>query len=492
VVAVVSHVLKGLDVEEAILALALLVLLLVSRRQFYAQSDPRSRWIAARIITQLLILATLFGLTLLFAYRGRVIGQVTLSDRLQHVLLGLIGVHGPIQFRGDGPNDVITATLLGFGVLTSFVTVYLLLRPVQPLAKPSDLDEDRLRRLLSARGGRDSLSYFALRPDKCIVWSPTGKAGVAHRVLHGVALASGDPIGDPEAWPAAIEAFLTLADRYAWVPAVIGCSEAGATAFNRVGGLDALELGDEAIVSVSHFSLQGRPMKAVRQAVARVERAGYTSQVRRAGEVSASEWAELRLVASAWRGSQVERGFSMVLSRLGDPSDPDCVLVTAHQSGKLRGLLHFVPWGSDGLSLDSMRRDRAAENGLNEFLIVALIQAAEKLGAQRLSLNFAVFRASIERGERIGAGPVLRIWHSVLHTASRWWQIESLYRFNAKFRPTWHTRYVSFPRSRDLPRIAFAALQAEGFLPDPASVRRRFLTHDGSRTPKDPPSRAAS
>ena len=99
----------------------------------------------------------------------------------------------------------------------------------------------------------------------------------------------------------------------------------------------------------------------------------------------------------------------------------------------------------DGLSLDLMRRDRSSDNGLNEFMISSLMAACPDLGVRRVSLNFAVFRDAIERGERIGAGPVLRVWRSLLIFASRWWQIESLYRFNVKFRPYWEPRFISFP-----------------------------------------------
>jgi lysyl-tRNA synthetase class 2 len=162
----------------------------------------------------------------------------------------------------------------------------------------------------------------------------------------------------------------------------------------------------------------------------------------------------------------------MALSRLGDATDPDCVIATAHQDGVLRGMLHFVPWGLDGLSLDLMRRDRSADNGLNEFMIARVVEACPSLGVLRVSLNFAVFRDAIERGEKIGAGPVLRAWRGVLLFLSRWWQIESLYRFNVKFRPAWQPRFLSYPATRDLPRIAIAALEAEAFLVRPHLLKR--------------------
>jgi len=303
------------------------------------------------------------------------------------------------------------------------------------------------------------------------VWSPSDKAAVTYRVVTGVALASGDPLGDPEAWPGAIEAFLTLTREHAWVPAVMACSEQGGTAWSRAG-LDALELGDEAVVDIADFTLEGRAMRGVRQAVGRVERAGCTARVCRQRDLTPTELTELGLAAKAWRGGDSERGFSMALSRFGDAGDGDCVVVTGHQEGRLVGLLAFVPWGADGLSLDLMRRDRAAENGLNEFLICQLLAAAPGLGVRRVSLNFAVFRSSLERGQRLGAGPVTRLWSRLLIFASRWFQIESLYRFNVKFRPVWEPRFVCFPASRDLPRIALAALEAEAFVNRPQPFRR--------------------
>jgi lysyl-tRNA synthetase class 2 len=116
------------------------------------------------------------------------------------------------------------------------------------------------------------------------------------------------------------------------------------------------------------------------------------------------------------------------------------------------------------MSLDLMRRDRKAEAGVNELLIVDALRACPGLGVNHVSLNFAVFRSTLERGERLGAGPFLKGWRRVLLFASRWFQIESLYRFNAKFQPTWVPRFVVYPATPDLPRIAVAALEAEAFL----------------------------
>jgi lysyl-tRNA synthetase, class II len=253
---------------------------------------------------------------------------------------------------------------------------------------------------------------------------------------------------------------------------VVAASEEGAIAYKRAG-LDSLELGDEAVLELDEFSLDGRSMRGVRQAVNRVHRSGYTLDVRRQSQLSAEEISEVCSTAEALRGEDVERGFSMALGRLGDPRDPELVIARARDAdGRLVAVLGFVPWGTDGLSLDLMRRANDTENGTVEFVVVGVAEQVRALGIRRISLNFAVFRSVFERGSRVGAGPVLRVWHRVLLLASRWWQIESLYRANAKYQPEWVPRFVCFRRAAELPRVAVAAAEAEAFIERP---RLRWL-----------------
>ncbi|MFF2652447.1 phosphatidylglycerol lysyltransferase domain-containing protein [Streptomyces sp. NPDC058045] len=470
------------SVLGVVISLALFTLLVRHRGEFAALPDPRSRW---RALTNFLLTGSgsvLLGLLVVSAHPSRTVGDPGLYDRLAHVLYGLFGLEGPVDYTGN-TSFTVAFSLGALGLLTALTTSYLALRPEHPAARLTEDDEARLRALLAKHGRRDSLGHFALRRDKGAVFSPSGKAAVCYRVVSGVMLASGDPIGDVEAWPGAIERFMDEATAHSWTPAVMGCSETGGEVWTRETGLDALEIGDEAIVDTAGFSLSGRAMRNVRQMVTRIERAGYQTRVRRVSELDEQELDCIRQASDDWRGTGTERGFSMALGRIGDPADGDCLIATAHRAdpdepgphGDLKAVLHFVPWGEDGVSLDLMRRDRAADPGLNELLIVAALREAPGLGISRVSLNFAMFRAALARGEKIGAGPVLRAWRALLVFLSRWFQIESLYRFNAKFRPRWEPRFVVYRTSRDLPRIGLAALRAEGFvqLGLPAALRRR-------------------
>ncbi len=479
-VSVVVHVIPFREgrIITACISAVLVGAMLYFRAEFYAVGDPRTRWRALWVFLGLVVADVAIGLTYILLARG-LAQDYSLWQRMVHVVYGLVGVSGPVHFAPERSNDLFSILTGTLGLFTLIVTAYLFFRPARPAGRLGQQDAERVRDLLKKQGDRDSLGYFTLRSDKSIIWSPTGKSCIGYRVVSGVMLAGGDPLGDPEAWPGAIHAFLDEAARHAWVPAVMGCGELAAEVWCREGELTALELGDEAVVEVADFSLKGRSMRNVRQMVNRVERSGYVADIRRAGDVGCDGIGEFARQAGSWRGNPTERGFSMALGRLGAPGDEHCVIATATENGVLRGILHFVPWGADGLSLDLMRRDRSAQPGVNDFLIVETIKAAESLGIKRISLNFAVFRSALERGERIGAGPVLRLWRGILLFASRWFQIESLYKFNAKFAPVWVPRFFVFPGASDAPRVALAALEAEAFLVWPKLELRRLARRLG-------------
>ena len=165
----------------------------------------------------------------------------------------------------------------------------------------------------------------------------------------------------------------------------MGASSTAAEAF-REAGLNALQLGDEAILHPDSFRLSGPDMRAVRQAVTRARRAGLTVRIRRHRDIAADEMAEVIKRADAWRDTETERGFSMALGRLGDPADGDCLLVEAVQHHEIVvAMLSMVPWGNNGVSLDLMRRSPKSPNGTIELMVTELASSPKALGS-------AVFR----------------------------------------------------------------------------------------------------
>ncbi|MFI5617265.1 bifunctional lysylphosphatidylglycerol synthetase/lysine--tRNA ligase LysX [Streptomyces sp. NPDC051567] len=464
-----------IGVPSMAVAVAAMAVLIAARKQFYAASRPGAVWRAMVVLGLGLLVAVLVGWALVALFPGTLLKGQWLDWAAKQVFGGLFSAR---EFDGRPPRPLYF--LLGlFGALALLNAAATLFRSQRLTAALHGDEEPRIRALLGAYGRNDSLGYFATRRDKAVVFAPSGKAAVTYRVEAGVCLASGDPVGDPAAWSPAIDRWLAVAGRYGWQPAVMGASEDGATAYAR-SGLGALQLGDEAILHVARFDLDGRDMRVTRQAVNRVRRTGATTVVRRHSTLSEEEMRTIVDRADSWRDTETERGFSMALDRLGDPADGECLLVEAFDGqGELIALLSFVPWGRDGISLDLMRRDRAAPNGVMEFMVAELCAQAPALGVRRISLNFAVFRSAFEEGGRIGAGPVLKLWRRLLLFFSRWWQLEALYRSNVKYGPEWYPRFLCYQDAGSLARVSLASGIAEGFVSVP---RLRTLWGKGHLT----------
>jgi lysyl-tRNA synthetase class 2 len=271
-------------------------------------------------------------------------------------------------------------------------------------------------------------------------------------------------VGADDAVPGVIEATLAFAREHGLLLGAVGASGSMAARW-RQAGLRSLYIGDEAIVDTATFSLEGRPIRKIRQSVTRLVAAGFTVSLDPVGALSAQTCAELEEVSRRWRGREPERGFAMSFDGLGrGDSDHGVVVVARDLGGAARGWILFLPsYGRAAMSLALMRRDRDTPNGLMEFLVARSIELLRDGGVEEVSLNFAAFARPLRNPQGVRD----RVAASLLRFASRWFQIESLYRFNAKFFPRWEPRYLVYPGSAALPAVGIATLVAEGQLPRP-------------------------
>ena len=220
---------------------------------------------------------------------------------------------------------------------------------------------------------------------------------------------------------------------------------------------------DEAVVDTRTFSLEGREVRKVRQSVHRLGNAGFNATVHDVGALDPATLTELEAASVRWRGGEPERGFAMAMDSLTGEHQAETVVVLARDAeGAIRGFLHLVPtYGRPAMSLSQMRRDRDTPNGLTEFLVVRSIELLRHRGVEELSLNFAAFARLLTHPR----GRLERLLARLIRLGNPFFQIESLYRFNAKFQPRWEPRYLLYEGALGLPRVGLAALHAEGLLP---------------------------
>jgi lysyl-tRNA synthetase class 2 len=277
------------EVVGLVFHVAAIAFLVLARHEFWAKVRRGALIKAALTLVAGMAIGTLVGWGLLELFPG----SLARGDRPLYALNRVSAFAGAASENFAGHPHVFVNALLGlFGALALMVAAIVLFRSQRAENALTGEDESAIRGLLELYGKNDSLGYFATRRDKSVVFAPNGRAAVTYRVEVGVCLASGDPLGDPKAWPAAIGAWLDLCQSYGWAPGVMGASSTAAQAFSAAG-LNAIELGDEAILHPDRFKLSGPDMKPVRQAVTRARRGGLTVRLRRHRDLSPDEMADV-------------------------------------------------------------------------------------------------------------------------------------------------------------------------------------------------------
>lgn len=487
----VAHLLRGGDIASPVIALAAAAYLWVRRASFSASSDlpPVRRGLAriavvavAAVGAATLTLEGTSWVTTAEDHRGR--ARIGWGQALLATVERMVGVrHVPLPSRLD---RFFTPAMVSVALALVVSVAWFFFRPVvahrQRSGGSGALEEARA---VVREFGAGTLDYFALRSDKKFYF--WGNTLVAYAVYSGVCLVSPDPIGPPEQREGAWRAFRDFADSHGWSLAVMGASEDWLPIY-RTTGMHDLYVGDEAVVRTGKFSLEGGKFKGLRQAVKRVARYGYTISFHDPARVSPELAAELQDVLTKSRRGGVERGFSMTLGRIFDPADQGLLLAVVHgppstadpsRSGAAVAFCQYVPAPAiEGYSLDLMRRDNAEHpNGLIDFAVVETVRYLAERGYKGLGLNFATMRAVLAGEAGDGLPQKVQAW--LLRRMSGPMQIESLWRFNAKFDPDWQPRYAVYDAPEHALPAALAVARAESFWELP--IIGRFLVPSAQR-----------
>jgi lysylphosphatidylglycerol synthetase-like protein (DUF2156 family) len=460
----VLHILNGIHPVFTTYCVVVLALLVSSRRYFKAPADPPSLLSVFRFIPIYFGAVFLAGFGALIVERNHVDPDYTVGGLAVTTLKGLVGVHGEYVYRHPLFGEIYEWTLLALGVVGLLWALYLIFRPLANRTEHTEDDWNHARRLVVTYGW-DTLAYFSLRDDKSFFFSSDGEAMVAYTYIDGHALVSGDPIGPAASIPVVLDEFLDFCEGRAWTPAFLAVREHDLPLYAS-RGFHHVYLGDEAIIHCDTFSLDGKKMKGIRQAVARVER-NYEFKLMRESDAPESLIDALNAISEKWRGKNPERGFTMSLSQdCTGESDQFLLAVALDERGKPGGFLRFVPaFGRDfGYTLDLMRHDPDAPNGMTEFLIAKSALTLKDEGVVRLSMNFAAWGRLFEIAPSNVRQRIMRWGIGLLNP---WFQVKSLHDFNAKFSPEWLPRVIVYERRADLGRVATLYAGVEGFLAVP-------------------------
>jgi|BarGraNGADG00312_1021997.scaffolds.fasta_scaffold02078_4 lysyl-tRNA synthetase, class II len=448
--------LLGRNVSIGIMYFLLSIALLGAARIFYVRPDTSSLRKFRALMPAFILAYFAVSTTGLFLFRHSLASPIDIRSMVQRSALIAIGGSRTLNFHGWA---VLFPDMLGlFAVISLFFLANLVLRARREQVFQVNADHSRALELVK-RYGSDSVAYFNVREDKNLFFH-SDAIFLAYRTIGGVAVISGDPIGPLELVPVIMKEFQEYCFDRGLRIASIGARHEYVHLYNNID-LKAICIGQEAVVNLNDFSLDGRRVKTLRHSITKLTKMGITMEFQYNAGIPSHLKYELAEISAQWREGTPETGFSMGLGRLLHSEDENCLLAIAYDADSNPiGFLYMVPmYPHIGYSLDITRTRIGATNGLVEFMIAKTALYLKENNYRLMTLHVCGM-SQLYNEETNEKSP---FWGKYLGRALSYFGVPamSVLCFDRKFLPQWKKRFVIFQSLIDIPKIAIAALAAE-------------------------------
>ena len=459
IVSIISHLLKGFDWEESLLSLVLLAQLLLMRDIFTAQSDRPSIAQGFRILIWALLFTLAYGTAGFFFVDLRHYDyNFTLTDALGQTLA---------MFFTEDNAGLVPRTRYGrffansiylVGGITLSYALFMLLRPVLLRGEPATPEERQRAQEIVEKYGRSSLACLTLLKDKAYYFSPSGRSVIAYVPKGRGAIALGDPIGPDDDRKEVIIGFKQFCQRNDWYPAFYQTLPDDVELY-RALGFRTIKIGEEAIVDLKAFTLQGKAGKDMRAALNRMKKLGHEVKFYQP-PISDQLLQELKPVSDEWlkmtQGS--EKQFS--LGWFYEDYLRNCEIVVVQAAdGQISAFANVIPeYQLNEITIDMMRRRTEVEQGTMDFLFTSMFQHFKDRGYDRFNLGLSALSGV---GEKPQSPRLEKALHYLYEHLNQFYNFKGLHAFKEKFKPEWEPRFFIYPRRVALPEVVMALIRAD-------------------------------
>lgn len=457
-VSMISHLIKGLDYEESLLAGALLLLLITMRKIFTAQSDHPSIAQGVRVLVGSLLFTLAYGTAGFFLLDRAYNTQFDLPGAMvQTLAMFFTEDNAGLEPRSRFGQFFADSIYLVGGVTLSY-SLLMLLRPVLLRGEPATAAQRQHAQAIVEQYGCSSLARFTLLSDKAYYFSPSGKSTIAYVPKGRSALALGDPIGPLEDRQEAIFGFQQFCERNDWHPAFYQTLPNDLALYESLG-FRVLKIGEEAIVDLKAFTLKGKAGQNFRTSINKFTKLGHQVEFYRP-PVGSDLLHELREVSDEWlhmmQGS--EKKFSLGWFDESYLRECDIAAVRTSQ-GKLSAFANIVTeYRLNEITIDLMRHRADMENGTMDFLFVSMFQYFQEQGYDGFNLGLSALSGvgGADQAPRLEKG-----MHYLYEHLNQFYNFKGLHTYKEKFHPRWEPRYLIYPSLPSLPDVVVGLVRAD-------------------------------
>jgi phosphatidylglycerol lysyltransferase len=455
-VSIPSHLLKGLDYEEASLAGALLLLLILSRSQFYALSDHPSVRQGLLVLVFALVFTLAYGTAGFYLLDRQFKVQFDLLSAFRQTVVMFVAFYDPGLQPITGFGRYFAGSIYAIGLISLSYSLVMLARPVLLRYTPGQAEYHKAETIIKQYAAT-SLARLCLLNDKSYLFSQGGS--VITFVKKGrMAITLGDPIGPPEDVRGAIEAFQTFCARNDWRTAFYQTLPDHLDIY-RQSKFDTLNIGQEAIVDLTAFTLDGGGNKSIRTSINKLNKLGYRAEVIQA-PLSQRLLEELRSISNEWltmvHGK--EQRFSVGWFQ-DEYIRNERVMVIYTPEGAISAFTNILPeYQKNEVTVDMIRRRTDAPGGTMDYLFVSLFLWAKEHRFSTFSLGLSALSGV---GEQSNSPVPEKVIHYTYEHIDQFYNFKGLHEFKEKYHPAWAKRYLVYPGAASLPDVITALARAE-------------------------------
>ena len=451
-ISLIGHLTKAIDYEEAIITFIVILILIITKKEYYIKTNPKLRLLGLETSILSIIAVLIYG-TIGFYFLDKKHFGIDFSTlqsigyTLQNYFL--IGSSDLIPLDSFASHFLMSIKISGF--LSFGFLIYTLINPY--IRKQSITDEEKtLVKELIDQYGNSSLDYFKSYFDKLFFISETKNAFLAYRLAGNYAVVLENPVAQNEQ---EIKNCIVEFDDF--------CFKCGLKSiYYRILEKDLkmyqslnkkhFFLGQEGTVNLSEFSLDGGSKKSLRNALNKISENGFKSTIYQP-PIKDGILQKIQAVSNEWLEDtdRTEIIFSQGLF-LWEELKNQTIITVENKEEKIIAFLNIIPDSVDGeATYDLIRKTNDAPNGIMDFILVALFNHLKSQDYKTVNLGLAPM-SGIENPKTI-QDKAMKYAYDKVKSFSHY---KGLRNFKEKFSPTWQNQYVIFSNDYDLiqmPRI---------------------------------------
>jgi len=446
IISVLGNLSKAVDYEEATVALFVLITLLATRKEYYVKNNPKLRYVGFQTALLSISAVLIYGI-LGFYFLDKKHFDIDFNwiQSIRYTFLNYFFIGSSDLIPADPFAKYFLLSINISGLFSIAFLLYTLIWPYVSVQKSLPGDNENAKALIE-KIGCSPQDYFKTYRDKMIFLLPEKNAFIAYRISGNFAVVLEDPVA-PDS-KTQIECIL-LFDQF--------CYENGLKSiFYRVpeesltlykeSGKKAMFMGQEAIVHLDTFTLEGKTNKTFRQAIHKFSELGYKVTIH-TPPVKDGLLQKIKSVSDEWLS---ETGRKEIIFSQGmfiwEELKQQTILTVENPEEKIEAFLNLIPDYKKGeATYDLVRKTKDAPNRIMEFLMVELFHYLKTEGYKTVNLGFAPMsgigdtHAFTQKSMRFAYEKIRSFSH-----------FRGLRDFKDKFSPEWNNKYLIYSNDYDL------------------------------------------